>query len=136
MNKIELHIAKGIALLFAIITGFGTLGTIGAIEQAGDVSWWQLIAFMALFCVFALIIILCDKQEELDELRATAENTYIKAHGREPVTVPAEFEKVNRDKPCLNYRPTWERDVPDEDGKVQRFRFTEIQEESEAKHNG
>lgn len=129
MSKIELHITKGIALLFAIITGFGILGTIGAIEHTNDVSWWQLITFVAVFCVSALIIILCEKQEELDKLRADAENTYIKAHGREPVTVPAEFKKVDRDKPCLNYRPTWEKGVPDEDGKVQKFRFTEIAEE-------
>lgn len=136
MSKTELHITKGVALLFALIMGFGTLGTIGAIEQAGDVSWWQLIAFVALLGVFILIIILCEKQEELDELRADAESTFVKAHGKEPVTVPAEFEKVDRDKPCLNYRPTWEKGVPDEDGKVQKFRFTPEFEESEVKHNG
>ncbi len=129
MSKTELHITKGIALLFAIIMGFGILGTIGAMERTDDVSWWQLIAFISIFGVFCLSVLLCEKQEELDKLRADAENTYIKAHGREPVTVSAEFKKVDRDKPCLNYRPTWEKGVPDEDGKVQKFRFTEIAEE-------
>lgn len=130
MHKRELHIMKAVALTFSFVAAIGILGSLWAFEYGdGNFTWWQLIAFIAIFAACALLYMLCDVLEEYEDLEERTKDAYIKVPVKTYPIIPEDFKIVPRDKPCLNYRPTWESGVPDEDGKVQRFRFTEIAEE-------